>query len=728
MMQEDEKTSQRPITASDWELARQQFLEKQESSISRLESLLASFNSFDVVAWVGVANMTMDPNTYRESAHKGSAYSVEYTALQVLRGPFVVGAKRHPDANEFSELIALTSDITGLSPFMSLHAASAGAGSDPEGLRFSMQIAERMLRAPAYATQARAVLANIFGPYAPDLVRAMGFDVSDSLALHSAIHDHVNEEFRSALTRMSSLYGAIEKYVRMRRKGKAATPPLGMDDTHLAPWLKMSSRELSAAARRSVFPASLLGLGDILSFSVEDLSLRAKIDESRIRAFLDHASLQFGEVQPEFRVPRIAHPFKARPILAHSGRFLCPLPDQILWAIQAILEAGVKKAGVWHRYERSRHDSIVDLATKQICLALGPSAVASTSLEYPDDTATGKRAELDALIKYDETIFVVEVKAGGVRQPARLGVEAPFVDQMQDLLRAPHAQALRAKRFILSGERARFETKSGTVTIERSSVVRVLPITVNLEPLGHITGRMAADSPLSDSEADPAWAIGVFDLMSISDCLIGFGPWMPLYVTRRLRIASQKFLSAGDELDFFMLFLTNGLYYESAKDFGEVDNVMLGSFTEPLDDYYFYSVGYRNKPASKPAPKVERPMQAFVNSLERSQRDGWLEAALIAIGLGGKSRGEWLRLLERAKKKGRKDGRLHDLSFADSPGGGWGLTTFVAPEWSSQRREQLTAYVREKRRQHRVEAWYGVGIPLQDGGSAWDVTVARRGP
>jgi hypothetical protein len=71
-----------------------------------------------------------------------------------------------------------------------------------------------------------------------------------------------------------------------------------------------------------------------------------------------------------------------------------------------------------------------------------PDAAFSTNLTYrvaTDPTGQDNVAELDALGRYDSVLFLVEVKAGSLRQPARLGIRDPFENQLEDLIRDPHA-------------------------------------------------------------------------------------------------------------------------------------------------------------------------------------------------------------------------------------------------------------------------------------------------
>jgi len=64
---------------------------------NEISDLIQPFNSFDVLAWFGFFHMAQDPETYRESSHKGVAADVEYLNMMVLRGPYREGTIEYPE-------------------------------------------------------------------------------------------------------------------------------------------------------------------------------------------------------------------------------------------------------------------------------------------------------------------------------------------------------------------------------------------------------------------------------------------------------------------------------------------------------------------------------------------------------------------------------------------------------------------------------------------------------
>jgi len=89
----------------------------------------------------------------------------------------------------------------------------------------------------------------------------------------------------------------------------------------------------------------------------------------------------------------------------------------------------------------------------------------------------------------------------------------------------------------------------------------------------------------------------VADFETITD-LVDLNVLLPDYIMRRARLAKWEKFTAIEEMDWFMHYFTEGLWF--ADDLSQVGPTNLLSFTQPLDDYYMYVYGPRTKPAARP--------------------------------------------------------------------------------------------------------------------------------
>ncbi|MCJ7508989.1 MAG: hypothetical protein MUO85_09740, partial [candidate division Zixibacteria bacterium] len=104
------------------------------------------------------------------------------------------------------------------------------------------------------------------------------------------------------------------------------------------------------------------------------------------------------------------HPLKQYPLIKHEGRYLCPSPALLDWAIQPALENSLKNAAgnVWNRYENHRHNYLL---AKSINLmkSIMPDATFELNLEYErKEGKTTQASELDVLGQFDSVLFLME--------------------------------------------------------------------------------------------------------------------------------------------------------------------------------------------------------------------------------------------------------------------------------------------------------------------------------
>ena len=113
---------------------------------------------------------------------------------------------------------------------------------------------------------------------------------------------------------------------------------------------------------------------------------------------------------------------------------------------------------------------------------------------------------------------------------------------------------------------------------------------------------------------------------------------LPHYLVRRARIASQPEFTAIEEMDWFMHFVDEALYF--ADDLDALGAVGLGSFTQPMDDYYEYIAGPRQKPATKPQVRMRAKYRTLIRQLRggRSAGMGKRRASPRQLRTGGARR------------------------------------------------------------------------------------------
>lgn len=688
----------------------QDFRAKKAEAIARLDVLQAEYDGFDLIAWLAILNLGMDPETYSESSHQGSAASLEYAILRLLGHEYSEGTGAPGPRDSLAEIVDLSQglSISGLVEDLRKwmeHPEARGNADNLDELRFVMRTHEQLVRADAYPHHQDEILLALFAPFGDVLRATVGFDIQAALSVTTTLTDRTDEVWHAKLQIAREGMREVRKAIeRARKKGDAGRPP-EVPEELFESLRNLSAKDLRRAEKRFVMPIALHGLGKLLSFSADEISRDADLDSATVSAVLNHFSLGFGSITaPEYLDP--VHPLKERPIARHRDRYICPIGDALRWALRTSLETVLKgNDRVWARYDRHRHDSLLRIALRQFGRIM-PSATIGSNLYYPDpDRGPGNRAELDGLAVYDTAVFLVEAKAGALRPAARRGAREAFQDQVADLIRDPHEQALRAQRYINSERVAVFDDGSGVqLAVVSEAHERTYAITVTLESLGHVSAHFNQDSPFLVEGHDPSWTVSLSDLMVIGDILEGLPQWLPLYLDRRSRLLQQGKMVSADELDFFMMFLTRGLYFDE-DSYDGADHVALGTMTDPLDHYYFYLAGIRKTPTRKPEPKRSPDVGQLVDRIEASQLPGRLEAALMLIMLGESAREDTMAMIEKARAASKRDGKMHSVTLQDRKDGEWGLTYVCSQRESDVDREQVKKYVAEKRRHVGVDQW-----------------------
>ena len=249
--------------------------------------------------------------------------------------------------------------------------------------------------------------------------------------------------------------------------------------------------------------------------------------------------------------------------------------------------------------------------------------------------------------------------------------------------------------------------------LDLSGVEHVIELVVVLEDLpaiAPVTWRMAEAGFLPADE--PPIVISLHELEVI--CEISSRPCeLVHYFLRRRRLNGQRRATAMDELDFFMHYLRDGLYWDDPEDDEAPGEdrpavVQLLSFTDPLDAYYMYTRGERRTPAAKLERKHHRDVVTVLDLLDNLRQPGRLSVALALLDLDRKPRERVVGDMRRLKMLSAREGRKRDRSYF---GPDFGITVMaVPPAEANELPQMLQTYCRLKQYQLRTSTWAGFGV------------------
>jgi hypothetical protein len=698
-----------------------------------LETILLRYNSFDMIANLMITQLASDPDSYKETTHMGLAAIVEYVTLLYLKHPFNEGEVFIIDGPILEQI---ENKIRGILLTLNFYYASETAPRNAEDMRgtfdsfrYRTLSHELLVRAPEYKHHQEQRLRALFEPAAEWMLQYLGFTVNDVLKIEEAIEAVT---YQRRLKRREEAVKSEQEFLTLLHAARSDNNLTYEGREGLKDFIEHLKTLRSKPAKKFVrnwmigWMVSSIG-NSVYSFATEEIAVEACIPVERVQAALSYFSLEFGSISSDFYMPSPTHELKTHPYLHHNGTYLSPLPASVVWAIQPRLEESLnpntlvsvtKELKPWKSYERNRAEYL-ERETLRLLGQTFKNAQVYRKLKYtPKGRHITERAELDGLIIYDTNLFLVEAKAGTFSASARRGSKSRLKRDLGELFGRAHSQALRAKRYIEGTDKPIFITKEGQeVALDKSLLHRTFLITVTLEPMDIFNSalhQVAKAGVLEKGELP--WAVSL-DVLRVITELNEFPTQLVHYLTRRLRLNDFTKLEAHDELDWFGLYLSNGLYFENDKRFEDADFVHFDSFTTSFDDYYLYEAGIRQKPASKPVqpmPKLFRDIILELDSRHNSQ--GHSEAVLQLLDWNDKSRKEFIKLFKRIRELTAHDGNPHDFTICSEESRS-GVSCFSAATRNAEEVfKRLQDYVQVKKYQMHADRWLGLLMVVNQSG------------
>ncbi len=647
----------------------------------RLREYMRKFNPLDVIANLRLSNVMNDPNEYKEIDHEGLAISVEYVALLLAKDNFEKGTRwvLSHDAKYIDSIIEEIVHKSNVLDFLDTrYRYREEANEQLELIRNKARGHEKHVRNKAYDVRQYEVLEGLFGKYEDRMREAIGYTSYDAVQVTEAIKELDTEKLNLWInTNMSE---RVDK-----KDGEMPHPMttfLSREILGGVEYEKPTQFDVCDAGieRIADIPETVLfhGLGDIITHTKEEISTESGIPENRVERFLQSASIRFGEIDDDLYRPRPRHALKLRPILECKMGYCTPIVGTLDDALRKIIESDLNREGsMWGNYVTHRHDFTLDKSVDLLAAEMNLTKY-GTNLYYEiNQNSEARRAEVDAVLKYGNTLFILEVKAGKFKSAAREGKRLTIQSELEKLIKESHQQSVRAKDYIHERDKAVFDKESGeAVEFDITNITRTYLVSVTLETIGHITSAVNSRvNPGLISGKEFPWIVSIFDLMVICD-LVHLGPMIPQYVERRLRAAQRGDIASIDELDYFGLYLENGLLLAPKED----EHAFIASHTTEMDSYYMYEYGHREDPAEKPRQEMPEMFERVVRSVANCGDSFAVENAIRLLDMGGDSREIYLSKLdqaaERAAKRGKPNG-VH-LAFTEEPPS-YLIATYVVP-------------------------------------------------
>jgi len=694
---------------------KQPFREEITGKVKELISLMADLDPLELVSHLAFNNVFADPETFSESTHQGRESYVEYAlslALSIKEPRFGV----HVTEEALERFSSLIKEI-----FMDLGWYFAMERLDSEDetrneIRYLALMRYLNIRGDAYPEHHLDLVRDLFKPHDDFLQRQYGFTTEEIISWVELLEQQI----------IKALHAQFDFFAQVHRMHKIYQRFVDEKGIESFSSLDECLREFDA-------------LPEVQKEKLELQKLNQKIDSKLFeiqpnkdlpKGFLELISAGFGE-NAEFASfvkspgwPTNDSIIYRRSIIKVNDDYYCFCPQILFRNLISIIEGLIRdKDDKYFRttYQRRRGKYLVRQAVAYFEQLL-PGANCYEELFY-DVLNDGElqRAETDALILYDTNLFIIEGKAGALTVPARRGALSRLERHVEKLVDDAYEQGQRVKQFIDSTDKPTFEYEDGSeaLSIENKSEFKnVFLINVTLENLGHLSTRLVDLKKLNFIRGKEwPWSVALTDLRVISEVTESPSEFL-VYLRRRIKTNDHPEFHSADELDYFMYYLRDGLYFEDKRLKG-LSIFGLHAYTERLDRWYDFQAG-RVSSGEKPQLEIPEDYKCLVRSLERSGKRMHSEVTTALLDFDVGTMELILEHISKGKERWLADGKNLDLTleFASTS---VGLTLIVSGEDFHKRIRWGISYSLLRKYQLRFKKWILLIVEIHsDGRETYD--------
>lgn len=701
---------------------RPQLKKEIDQKITQLLRLIEQFEPLELLSTVSAKNCFADPEEYSEITHQGRECYVEYAQSLVLspkRKPRVKHATKEA-IERFNSLIAeVFNDV--LSYFGSEFTEGKLSKIERE-LRFMSISRYLFIRGDSFREHHFEMIKDIFKDHDIFLKKHCGFNSDEVIAgiqdIEKQLLNNVQQQ-TEIMSLLHELHGLFKEFLDKEgvdsfssledcRKRYLALPNVEEKKRKLDEFRNNINKNPFEITPTKKTPEELLKL---LSSSFGDNSPFVKFKSSP--AWPTNDSIIYD-----------------RPLIEDNGKFYCFAPQVQLRNIGNILEGWIQqKDNAYYQkvYQKKRAEYLEKKALEYLKNILPEAKVFGKLFYCVEENGKTKRPETDGLILYDENLFIIETKAGGLSISARRGGLERMKRDVSELVDNAYKQALRTKQYIMDTPEPTFEFEDGSKALvikDKHKYRNVYILNITLQNLGQLSTQLNALKSLNLIPGKEwPWSVFINDLRVISE-LIEFPSEFLHFLQRRIRANNYPQFRTIDELDFLMFYFYEGLYFEGGT-LGNVDEYVPSGYTEDLDRYYDY-LGGRVSNAKKPRLKICKEYRRLIAELESMGKYRFTKVTTTLLGLDSETQQAILDNLKKVKDTSEKDGRDHDFTmyFKETK---MGLMFSVSVERKPDFWIKIDRHCKLKMYQTRFEEWILITVDVhKEGTQAFDFQIYNQ--
>ncbi|MCI0564006.1 MAG: SEC-C domain-containing protein, partial [Nitrososphaera sp.] len=337
-------------------------------------------------------------------------------------------------------------------------------------------------------------------------------------------------------------------------------------------------------------------------------------------------------------------PIFKRPFIKLNGQYYCfelsSLFDHIYRVMQRVIcKLKPDYRETWNKLQQEVSEQLPIEYFKRLL----PSARILSPVYYQWTVGDGGRrewCEADALLYYDDHLFVIEARGGAFTYTSPALDFPAYVASIRNLVLKPATQGNRFLEYLNSADAvALFDSDHRQICgLRRADFRHVTICPITLDPFTEIAAQVQHLRKIGvDVGTQPVWAVSVDDLRAYAD--IFENPLVFLhFVEQRMRAFRSDAIQTDDEMDHVGLYLKHNNYSVYAQEMQEQTSgdILFHGYRSDVDTFF----SNRLIDPQTPCPlrqSMPRRLQQVIDFLEASDSRGRAELSSFLLDLAG----EW---------------------------------------------------------------------------------------
>lgn len=245
-----------------------------------------------------------------------------------------------------------------------------------------------------------------------------------------------------------------------------------------------------------------------------------------------------------------------------------------------------------------------------------PNCITYTSNYYPINNSSKNFAENDLLVKYDEILIIVEVKAGSFIYTTPMEDFENHIESYKSLIEKADHQCNRTLAYLQQNESAKIYTQNHNIkaTIDMKNISKIYMISVTIDNINTFAAKAEKLNFLKLSNS--TISIGVDDLMAYKKYFDSPLTFLH-FLEQRMLATKEKKLILNDELDHLGMYIKHNHYPLALQNTENYDRVNFHGYRSDLDRY-FNSLYHAQSNIIKPTQPLPTLFKEIINWLDNA--------------------------------------------------------------------------------------------------------------